>query len=74
MARTRRVPGKLSTLSEYELRHLGRHLAASGNGRHLRLCRSPRRRIRPSHNTFHCFGCGAGGDARMFAAAVGHRP
>ncbi|MFC4856898.1 hypothetical protein [Actinophytocola glycyrrhizae] len=37
MARTRRVPGRLSTLSEYELRHLGRHLAASGNSRDLRL-------------------------------------
>ncbi|WP_413803992.1 CHC2 zinc finger domain-containing protein [Streptomyces iranensis] len=38
------------------------------------FCRSPYLRIRPGHGTYHCFGCGAGGDARMFAAKVGHRP
>ncbi|MEV6872243.1 CHC2 zinc finger domain-containing protein [Amycolatopsis sp. NPDC051128] len=37
------------------------------------LCRSRMFRVRPSHGTFHCFGCGVGGDARMFAAEVGHR-
>jgi hypothetical protein len=30
------VPARLATLSEYELRHLGRHLADAGNSRHLR--------------------------------------
>ncbi|WP_103349906.1 CHC2 zinc finger domain-containing protein [Amycolatopsis sp. CA-128772] len=38
------------------------------------FCRSPMFRVRPRHNTFHCFSCGAGGDARMFAAKIGHQP
>lgn len=38
------------------------------------FCRSRMFRVRPGHGTFHCFSCGVGGDARMFAAKVGHRP
>uniref|UniRef100_UPI003F49B125 CHC2 zinc finger domain-containing protein n=1 Tax=Amycolatopsis sp. CA-293810 TaxID=3239926 RepID=UPI003F49B125 len=36
------------------------------------FCGSRAFRVRPTHGTFHCFGCGAGGDARMFAAQIGH--
>lgn len=38
------------------------------------FCRSTAFRVRPRHNTFHCFSCGTGGDARTFAAKIGHRP
>ncbi|NKQ59380.1 hypothetical protein HFP15_41765 [Amycolatopsis sp. K13G38] len=38
------------------------------------FCRSTAFRIRPRHNTFHCYGCGIGGDARMFATKIDHRP
>ncbi|MFJ1758709.1 CHC2 zinc finger domain-containing protein [Amycolatopsis sp. NPDC088138] len=34
------------------------------------FCRSRMFRVRPGHGTFHCHGCGVGGDARMFAAEV----
>jgi DNA primase len=29
--------------------------------------------VRPKHGTFHCFGCGDGGDARMFTIKIQHR-
>jgi hypothetical protein len=38
------------------------------------FCRSRMFRVRPVHNTFHCFACGEGCDPRAFAAKVGHRP
>ncbi|MCI2422700.1 CHC2 zinc finger domain-containing protein [Saccharopolyspora sp. K220] len=32
------------------------------------FCGSSMFRVRPSHGTFHCFGCGEGGDAAAFTA------
>lgn len=32
--------------------------------------RTPSLHVRPSHQQFHCFGCGAGGDAFDFIRAV----
>lgn len=34
------------------------------------FCGSTAFRVRPGHETFHCFGCGEGGDARMFTAKI----
>jgi DNA primase len=34
------------------------------------FCRSTALRVRPSHGTFHCFGCGEGGDAAMFLTKI----
>jgi DNA primase len=35
------------------------------------FCRSSGFRVRPQHGTFHCFGCGEGGDAVAFTAKIG---
>jgi DNA primase len=56
-------------------------------GRHVRLrplsdhdlrgrcpfCGSTAFRVRPVFGTFHCFGCGEGGDARTFTAKINDR-
>ncbi|MGH3677804.1 MAG: CHC2 zinc finger domain-containing protein [Mycobacterium sp.] len=34
------------------------------------FCGSTAFRVRPGHGTFHCFGCGDGGDGRMFATKI----
>ncbi|OKI35297.1 hypothetical protein A6A25_24470 [Saccharothrix sp. CB00851] len=34
------------------------------------FCGSTAFRVRPGHGTFCCYGCGEGGDARAFRAAV----
>ncbi|EME59263.1 CHC2 zinc finger domain-containing protein [Amycolatopsis decaplanina] len=36
------------------------------------FCGSRAFRVRPAYGTFHCFGCGDGGDAQMFAAKISH--
>ncbi|MET9260474.1 CHC2 zinc finger domain-containing protein [Amycolatopsis sp. NPDC004079] len=38
------------------------------------FCGSRMFRVRPDHNTFHCFACGEGGGVRRFAEKVGYRP
>ncbi|WP_369809082.1 CHC2 zinc finger domain-containing protein [Nocardia sp. NRRL S-836] len=38
------------------------------------FCQSTMLRVRPAHGAFHCFGCGARDDARMFVAKIGRRP
>jgi DNA primase len=35
------------------------------------FCRSSGFRLRPEHGTFHCFGCGEGGDAVAFTDKIG---
>nr|WP_192747044.1 CHC2 zinc finger domain-containing protein [Amycolatopsis roodepoortensis] len=35
------------------------------------FCGSRAFRVRPAYGTFHCFGCGAGGDAPMFEDKIG---
>lgn len=37
------------------------------------FCRSEAFHVRPGHGTFHCFGCGEGGDPESFAAKIEHR-
>lgn len=37
------------------------------------FCGSPMLRIRPRHDTFHCFSCGEGGDAQAFVAKIERR-
>jgi len=34
------------------------------------FCGSMAFRVRPGHGTSHCFGCGDGGDARMFTTKI----
>lgn len=34
------------------------------------FCGSTAFRVRPRQGTFYCFGCGAGGDAHMFASQI----
>lgn len=34
------------------------------------FCGSRAFRVRSQHGTFHCFGCGEGGDGRMFLAEI----
>lgn len=54
---------------------VGRHttLRPGGQGQ-LRgacpFCGSPAFVVRPEYGTFHCFGCGDGGNARAFTAKV----
>lgn len=36
------------------------------------FCRSSAFHVRAGHGTFHCFGCGEGGDAGKFAARIDH--
>ena len=48
-------------------------LRPSGQGRLRGLCPfcgSTAFNVRPGHGTFHCFGCGQGGDGRVFAARI----
>ncbi len=56
---------------------VGRHVALAPHaGDRLRgdcpFCGSPAPAfiVRPAHGTFHCLGCGVGGDAARFAAAI----
>ncbi|MBN6040077.1 CHC2 zinc finger domain-containing protein [Amycolatopsis sp. 195334CR] len=35
------------------------------------FCGSSAFRVRPPHGTFHCFGCGEGGDGATFTARIG---
>jgi DNA primase len=56
---------------------VGRHVALAPHADH-RLCgdcpfcgsAAPAFIVRPAHGTFHCLGCGEGGDAFRFAAAM----
>ncbi|MCK2245207.1 CHC2 zinc finger domain-containing protein [Crossiella sp. S99.2] len=34
------------------------------------FCNSTAFVVRPAHGTYHCFGCGDGGDSRAFATKV----
>lgn len=54
---------------------VGRYVALrpSGDGQLQGVCPfcgSTAFRVRPSHGTFHCFGCGDGGDGRTFATKI----
>jgi DNA primase len=37
------------------------------------FCGSPTFHCRPTHGTYHCYGCGEGGDARTFTTKI-NRP
>lgn len=37
------------------------------------FCRSKAFHVRPRHGTFHCSGCGEGGDRDWFTATIDHR-
>jgi DNA primase len=55
---------------------VGRHTALRPHGvDQLRgdcpFCGSPAFRVRPDHNTFHCFGCGEAGDPQTFLTRIG---
>ena len=52
-------------------------LRKAGGGNLKGLCpfhdeKSPSFNVRPSHGTYHCFGCGEGGDVFSFIASVEH--
>lgn len=52
-------------------------LKNAGGGNMKGLCpfhdeKSPSFNVRPSHGTYHCFGCGQGGDVFTFIAEVEH--
>lgn len=52
-------------------------LRSAGGGNLKGLCpfhdeKSPSFNVRPSHGTYHCFGCGQGGDVFTFIAEVEH--
>ncbi|MGP4021259.1 CHC2 zinc finger domain-containing protein [Saccharopolyspora sp. 5N708] len=36
------------------------------------FCGSTAFRVRPIHDTFHCYRCGEGGDVTMFTAKIEH--
>ncbi|GAA1201782.1 DNA primase [Prauserella alba] len=54
-------------------------LRRAGGGALKGLCpfheeKTPSMNVRPTHGTFHCFGCGEGGDAIKFIMQIEHLP
>src|SRR5215468_6224779 len=86
LARLRAVAGRIRESDIAQVRELNRidevigeyvALRRAGAGSVKGLCpfhdeKTPSLNVRPSHGTFHCFGCGEGGDAIAFVMEIEH--
>ncbi|TVT58164.1 DNA primase [Amycolatopsis rhizosphaerae] len=88
MAYPRRVAGRIRESDIAEVRQRNRidevvgdyvALRNAGGGALKGLCpfhdeKTPSFNVRPTHGTFHCFGCGEGGDVIKFLMKIDHLP
>ncbi len=84
--RLAQVAGRIAEADKERVRELNRieavvgdyvALRSAGGGNLKGLCpfhdeKSPSFNVRPSHGSYHCFGCGQGGDVFTFIAEVEH--